>query len=142
MQLQSNDFSHQGKIPRRFTCDGEDASPHLEWSGAPPQTKSFALSCFDPDAPAGTWAHWLIVGIPAAVTEIPQGQAVGREVVNDFGYSRYGGPCPPSGQHRYFFTVYALDVEELDGVSRDNFMEKVEKHAIGSAELMGIYRRV
>ena len=142
MQLQSHDFSHQGKIPVQLTCDGEDVSPHLQWSGAPVQTKSFALSCLDPDAPAGTWAHWLIVSIPASVTEIPQGKSAGKEVVNDFGYSHYGGPCPPSGQHRYFFTVYALDVEELDGVRRGNFMEKVKGHTVDTAELMGSYQRI
>jgi len=141
MQLQSNDFDHQGDIPSKFTCDGDDISPHLKWSDFPAGTKSFALSCMDPDAPSGNWVHWLIANIPAKVTEIAQGQTVGQEINNDFGQPAYGGPCPPSGQHRYFFTVYALDVEILEGVTKENFVEEVKKHTIDSAELVGLYQR-
>jgi len=141
MQLQSNDFNHQGDIPARFTCDGEDVSPYLNWSDVPEKTKSFALSCMDPDAPTGNWIHWLIVNIPADVNEIAQGQTVGQEIANDFGKEAYGGPCPPSGQHRYFFTVYALDVETLEGVTKENFVEKLKEHTIDSAELIGLYQR-
>ena len=126
MQLKSLDFSHNDQIPARFTCDDKDVSPHLTWHDPPDSTKSFAISCKDPDSPGGNWDHWLIVNIPASVNEIPQGEAVGEEVANDFGKPAYGGPCPPSGTHRYFFTVYALDTEKLEGVTKENFVERFE----------------
>lgn len=141
MQLQSNDFDHQGDIPSKFTCDGQDISPHLQWSGFPEETKGFALSCMDPDAPSGNWVHWLIVNIPVGTTELVQGTTAGQEINNDFGKPAYGGPCPPSGQHRYFFKVYALDIETLDGVTKENFVEKVKEHTLDSAELIGLYQR-
>jgi hypothetical protein len=129
-------------IPQKYTCDGADISPHLKWKNAPEDTKSFAVSCNDPDAPAGDWIHWIVHDIPSDVKEIPQGSPVpGSEAENDFGKISYGGPCPPGGVHRYFFRVYALDTESLMGITKSNFKDKFEEHAIVKAELMGKYGR-
>ncbi len=142
MQLESNDFEQNGMIPPKFTCKGEDISPHLKWMNPPKNTKSYALSCNDPDAPIGNWIHWYVYDIPADVNEIAQGGPVpGKEVKNDFGKTEYGGPCPPRGTHRYFFRVYALDIKHLEGVEKGNFMDKVKEHAIDSAELMGKFSK-
>jgi len=106
MKLWSDDFKHGESIPVRFTCDGQDLSPHLAWSDLPQGTQSLALMCHDPDAPVGDWIHWLVHDIPAETDHLPRGGPLpsgAKETVNDFGYSRYGGPCPPSGRHRYFF---------------------------------------
>ncbi|MBD3256394.1 MAG: YbhB/YbcL family Raf kinase inhibitor-like protein [Candidatus Lokiarchaeota archaeon] len=142
MKLESKDFSNNELMDTKFTCDGKDISPQLEWTQIPESTKSFALSCIDPDAPAGDWIHWLVYKIPADKREIPQnGPVLGIEVENDFGKTDYGGPCPPSGTHRYFFRIYALDVENLDGINKNNFIDKVKEHTIESAEIIGLYKR-
>lgn len=143
MKLKSRSFQDEGMIPRLYTCDGEDRSPHLAWSEVPPDTKSFALSLIDPDAPGGDFIHWLITNIPAEVTEITEGEVPrgAQQVVNDFGKKDYGGPCPPSGTHRYFFTVYALDIEKLSSISKGNFLDEVNSHKIASAQSMGKYKR-
>ncbi|MBI4599019.1 YbhB/YbcL family Raf kinase inhibitor-like protein [Candidatus Uhrbacteria bacterium] len=142
MYLQSVDFKSNGSIPVLHTCDGASVSPHLEWGGLPKGTQSLAVSCFDPDSPSGTFAHWLIVNIPPTLPEVAQGgRTGGQELVNDFGARGYGGPCPPKGTHRYVFTLYALDVERLEGVTRERFAEHVEKHVIERTELIGKYRR-
>ncbi len=142
MKLISNDFKHNEMMDSKFTCDGEDISPHLKWDDVPDDTKSFAISCNDPDAPIGDWIHWYIQNIPADVNEIPQGGPVpGVEVTNDFRKTSYGGPCPPSGTHRYFFRVYALDVEKFERDNKKHFIEHVKKHTIESAELIGLYKR-
>ncbi|UCG69265.1 MAG: YbhB/YbcL family Raf kinase inhibitor-like protein [Thermoplasmata archaeon] len=143
MKIKSNDFEPSGLIPPLFTCDGQDISPHLAWEEVPEGTKSLALIVDDPDAPAGTWVHWLICNIPANVREVPQGRipAGAHQVRNDFGKANYGGPCPPGGTHRYFFKLYALNVGSLEGVDERNFYEKVEEHKIAEAVLMGKYSR-
>ena len=141
MKLTSNDFKQGGAIPKRFSCQGENVNPHLAWADVPAGTKSFALICDDPDAPAGTWVHWLVKNIPANVKEIRQNSVLGEQVENDFGKEDYGGPCPPSGTHRYFFRLYALDVEELEADNKDDFYSQVEEHAIAKAELMGTYKK-
>lgn len=142
MRLISNDFEQDGSIPTKFTCDGEDISPHLKWEDIPDGTESFAISCNDPDAPVGDWIHWVVHDIPATITELSEGaEAPGNEVTNDFGKTEYGGPCPPGGTHRYFFRVYALDTESLEGVTKNNFRDKFSQHAIEEAELMGKYSR-
>jgi hypothetical protein len=142
MRLISNDFEQDGSIPTKFTCDGEDISPHLKWEDIPDGTESFAISCNDPDAPVGDWIHWVVHDIPATITELSEGaEAPGNEVTNDFGKTEYGGPCPPGGTHRYFFRVYALDTESLEGVTKNNFRDKLTQHAIEEAELMGKYSR-
>jgi Raf kinase inhibitor-like YbhB/YbcL family protein len=143
MKLKSNDFGHEGMIPSRFTCDGRDVSPHLSWEDIPKGTKSFALIVDDPDAPMVTWVHWLVANIPSHVHEMPRGvvPSGAQQVKNDFGKANYGGPCPPRGMHRYFFKLYALGVEILEGVDERNFYQKVEEHKIEEAVLMGRYRR-
>jgi Raf kinase inhibitor-like YbhB/YbcL family protein len=144
MEITSKDFKHNQSIPSLHTCDGKDISPHLTWSGAPEGTKSFALSCIDPDAPMGDFIHWFIFNIPATVTEIPQGGPLpaGAQVVsNDFGKKAYGGPCPPSGTHRYFFVLYALKTGDLGTVSKKDFLQKVKENQLAAAEIMGLYKR-
>lgn len=144
MRLKSEGFEENALIPPRFTCDGEDVSPELQWVDAPERARSFALSMSDPDAPSGTFIHWLIYNIPRSVRRIERGglPADARQVRNDFGRDRYGGPCPPSGTHRYYFKLHALDINSLEGiVTKTNFFEVVEKHTIASAELMGRYER-
>ncbi len=125
MELKSKDFQNNQNIPTVHTCDGRDISPQLSWSGAPPgETKSYALTCIDPDAPMGDFIHWLIYDIPAAATSIPRGGPLptgAQEVQNDFGKESYGGPCPPSGTHRYFFTIYALNTGQLKKVTKAIF---------------------
>jgi len=142
MKLMSKDFADKGSIPSEFTCDGKNVSPHLAWENVPDKTKSFALSATDPDA-IGGWNHWLLYNIPKTVKEIEKNRkpAEALEVENDFGKKTYGGPCPPSGTHRYVFTVYALDVEHLEGVNKRNFFDRVEEHTIEKAVIRGLYKR-
>jgi hypothetical protein len=144
MDITSKDFQHNQAIPPVHTCDGKDISPHLAWSGAPEGTKSFALTCIDPDAPMGDFIHWLIYNIPAHASELPRGgplPAGAREAANDFGKRPYGGPCPPSGTHRYFFTIHALKVSDLGTVSKNDFLNKVKENRLASAEIIGLYQR-
>jgi Raf kinase inhibitor-like YbhB/YbcL family protein len=144
MKISSKDFQHKGMIPKKFTCDDDDISPHLEWSDVSSGTKSFALTCIDPDAPmpGEGWVHWIVINIPPSVREIPQGGPVpGELVTNDFGREPYGGPCPPSGTHRYYFTLSALSVAKLEGVKRKNFLKKIQDVTIDSAIIMGKYSR-
>jgi Raf kinase inhibitor-like YbhB/YbcL family protein len=143
MKLLSKDFVDNCSIPSEFTCDGKNVSPPLSWEDIPDETKSFALSATDPDAPGGMWIHWLVYDIAEALRKIEKNSLpVGaKEAENDFGKKPYGGPCPPSGTHRYFFTIYALDVEHLEGVNKRNFLDNVEKHTIEKAVITGIYKR-
>lgn len=144
MEITSKDFKHNQSIPSVHTCDGKDLSPHLAWSGAPDGTKSFALSCIDPDAPMEDFIHWLVYNIPATVSEIPPAgplPAGAKEVTNDFNKKPYGGPCPPSGTHRYFFTIYALKVSDLGSVSKKDFLKRVKENQLASAEIIGLYKR-
>jgi Raf kinase inhibitor-like YbhB/YbcL family protein len=142
IKVMSKDFVDNGGIPSEFTCDGRNVSPHLAWENVPDGTKSFALSVTDPDA-IGGWNHMLLYNIPKKVKEIEKnGKPAGAlEMENDFGKNPYGGPCPPSGTHRYVFTVYALDVEQLEGVNKRNFFDKVEEHIIEKAAIKGLYKR-
>jgi Raf kinase inhibitor-like YbhB/YbcL family protein len=143
MRLKSKDFEDNSNIPSEFTCDGRDVSPQLSWEDVPAETKSFALSVTDPDAPMGTWIHWLVHDVPKDVRTIAQGGLPegAKQVENDFRMKEYGGPCPPSGTHRYIFTVYALDVERLEGVNKRNFFDEVREHTLGKAVLKGLYKR-
>lgn len=142
-------FPEGGTIPKLHTCDGADLSPPLEWSGEPAGTQSFALIVDDPDAPVGTWNHWLQYDIPAGTRELPQGvdhRKLGRSGTNDFGRLGYGGPCPPKGHgpHRYFFKLYALDVARLDmaaGVKRSGLDRALKGHVLAEAQYMGRYER-
>jgi len=149
--LSSPAFAPDGPIPRRHTCDGEDRSPALRWGDAPPATKSFALICDDPDAPCGTWVHWVICNLPASSHELPEG--ISREPhlsdgsiqgQNSWGKPGYNGPCPPRGKpHRYYFQLYALDVVlALDArASKPEVLEAMRDHILAEARLMGTYAR-
>ena len=143
MKLKSKDFLDNSGIPSEFTCDGRNISPQLSWEDAPEETKSFALSVTDPDAPGGMWIHWLVYDISKELRKIERGSLPegARELVNDFGKRPYGGPCPPSGTHRYFFTIYALDTERLEGLNKRNFFDIVERRTIEKAVIKGLYKR-
>lgn len=150
-ELKSDAFSQNSPIPAKYTCQGEDTSPPLSWSGAPEGTKSFALISDDPDAPMGTWVHWLIYDIPAEVNQLPQGVATkevlddgSKQGVTDFGRVGYGGPCPPPGKpHRYFFKLYALDtvLDRQPGLSKKELLKAIEGHILAEAQLIGTYQR-
>jgi Raf kinase inhibitor-like YbhB/YbcL family protein len=136
-------------IPRRYTCEGDDVSPALEWSDAPNTTKSFALIVDDPDAPVGTWNHWLLWDISSSTRSLGEKfrpGAVGTSGTNDFGRQGYGGPCPPKGHgpHRYFFKLYAVDVPSLGlsaGAKRKDLDRALKNHAVAEAQYMGRYER-
>ncbi|MDD5578192.1 MAG: YbhB/YbcL family Raf kinase inhibitor-like protein [Methylobacter sp.] len=154
MILKSPDFDHQGEIPKIFTCDGEDTSPSLSWSGLPQNTKSLVLIVDDPDAPDPaapkmTWVHWLLYNIPPAVKELPKAIAAGDLPVgthqgkNDWKRTGYGGPCPPVGRHRYFHKLYALDIElpDLHQPNKAQLEKAMAGHIIGQTELIGTYQK-
>jgi len=150
MILTCPSFEPAEMIPPVYTCDGQDISPPLRWTEAPAGTRSFALVSDDPDAPVGTWVHWVVWNIPASVNSLEENQpkkdslAGGiRQGTTDFRRIGYGGPCPPSGTHRYFFHLYALDaLLELPASTTKAQLEKAMKgHVLGQAELMGKYRR-
>ncbi len=151
MEIWSSAFEKGGTIPGRYTCDGPDLSPPLTWSGAPAGTKSFALICDDPDAPMGTWVHWVVYNIPPDRNKLPEGMdnspilAGGiLQGTNDFRRTGYGGPCPPRGPaHRYFFKLYALDdtVDLRPGATKRDLEKAMKGHIIAEAELMGRYGR-
>jgi Raf kinase inhibitor-like YbhB/YbcL family protein len=141
-------FDDGASIPKRFTCDGEDASPVVEWSNEPRGTESFALIVDDPDAPGGTWNHWLLWDIPGHVHSLPEGFGpgqVGTGGKNDFGRPGYGGPCPPKGgAHRYYFTLYAVDRAALGvpaSAKRPDLDRALKGHVLAQAQYMGRYTR-
>ncbi|MBC5774743.1 YbhB/YbcL family Raf kinase inhibitor-like protein [Pontibacter sp. KCTC 32443] len=140
LQLESPAFNAGEKIPSEYTCDGENINPELELDNIPSPTVSLALLMEDPDAPAGTWTHWLLWDIPIT-NKIEENSAVGVPGINDFGNSKYQGPCPPIGTHRYFFRVYALDTTLglPMGSKKEELLKAMEYHVIGSGELMGTY---
>ncbi len=146
-KLGSSAFTDGASVPARFTCDGENRSPHLDWAGAPAAAQSFVLIVDDPDAPVGTFTHWVLFDVPGDVHSLAEGQkGVGRGGRNDFSKMGYGGPCPPKGHgpHRYFFTLSALDVVSLglaEGASRQQVEAKMQGHVVGTAKLMGKYER-
>ncbi|MBD3187761.1 YbhB/YbcL family Raf kinase inhibitor-like protein [Candidatus Bathyarchaeota archaeon] len=143
MKITSPAFENEGTIPNKYTCDGKDMSPPLEFSGVPEGAKSLALVVDDPDAPTKTWVHWMIHGISPSSEGIPEDSTPDDafEVINDFGKQAYGGPCPPSGSHRYYFRLYALDVSKLKNVNKKNFTKKCKGHVLAEATLMGTYKR-
>ncbi len=142
MNIRSEAFLNNGFIPRRYSCKGDDINPKLIWDGVPDGTKSFALSMKDPDAPMGTFTHWLVYDIDKTARKIEEHAVPGKQVKNSFGKKDYGGPCPPSGVHRYFFRLFALDVESLGEISsKDEFDRKVQEHTIEEAELMGRFEK-
>lgn len=147
--LKVRGFDDGANIPRRYTCDGENSSPALEWSDEPAGTEGFALIVDDSDAPAGTWNHWLLWDIPAHVHSLPEGFApgqVGSSGKNDFGRPGYGGPCPPKGHgaHRYFFTLHAVNRVALGlppGAKRQDFDRALKGHVLAKTRYMGRYIR-
>ncbi|MEX0751791.1 MAG: YbhB/YbcL family Raf kinase inhibitor-like protein [Xanthobacteraceae bacterium] len=151
MRLSSNVFADRAAIPRRFTCDGEDLSPPLDWSDAPAETRSFVLLCDDPDAPAGTWHHWAAYDIPADQAALAAGAAqhaekLFKQAINDFQRPGYGGPCPPHrhGPHHYHFRLLALSTDHL-ALRKSSSCRDVErearKHVLAEALLVGVYER-
>lgn len=150
LSLTSPAFPAGGEIPRKYTCDGDDVSPPLEWGTPPPGTQSLALIMDDPDAPVGTWDHWLVYNLPADARGLPEGVVVGPKAgamgcsgKNSWGNLGYGGPCPPSGQHRYFFRVYALDtmLDLATGANKAQLLAAMAGHVLAQGELMGTYQR-
>ena len=143
MKINSKDFQHGGMIPRIFTCQGKNITPQLAWSGVPSEAKSLVLIVDDPDAPMGTWVHWLVSDIDPTYTSIERDSVpLGAvQVNNDFRKPDYGGPCPPSGVHRYFFKLYALNVEKLGAGDKKRFYKLVKNHALARAVLMGKYTK-
>jgi len=150
MKITSEAFDEGGMIPSRHTCDGADVSPPLAWSGLPENTVALALICDDPDAPVGTWVHWVLYDLPPEVTELAEavptqetlasGAKQGRNSGRKIGYS---GPCPPSGTHRYYFKLYALDqgVDLSPGATKKQLVAAMEGHILAEAQLMGRYQR-
>lgn len=142
--LISSAFLAGAPIPVEHTCDGKNAPPPLTWAGVPAGTRSFALIVDDPDAPAGTWVHWVLFNLPADATALPQSQSSGVQGKNDFGKTGYGGPCPPPGKpHRYFFKLYALDavLALRTGATKGDVERAMAGHVLASAQLMGTYAR-
>jgi Raf kinase inhibitor-like YbhB/YbcL family protein len=144
MQIESPAFELNQTIPRRHTCEGENVSPPLKFTELPSGTKSLVLIVDDPDAPSGTFDHWIAWNIPGNVQELKEGAKVAEEGTNGFGETGYKGPCPPKGKpHRYFFTLYALD-SELDlpsGSSKMAVKNAMNGHILGNAHTVGLYQR-
>ncbi len=143
--LSSSAFSQGGSIPPRYTCDGEDVSPPLSIAGVPEGTRSLVLIMDDPDAPMGTWDHWVVFNIPPTVREIPEGtEPEGTPGRNSWGRTGYGGPCPPDREHRYFFRLYALDttLNLPEEASKEEVLQAMEGHILAQTELMGRYNRM
>lgn len=148
LTLTSLAFGDGQAVPAEFTCDGDNLSPPLAWAGPPEGTRSFALVMDDPDAPGGTFTHWLLYDVPAAQRGLDQGAATGapgKTLHNDFGKPGYGGPCPPRrhGVHRYRFTLHALDVPALrfHGHRREDLDRALGEHTLATATLTGRYER-
>lgn len=143
LTITSPAFKPGGKIPSRFTCDGADENPALDIAAIPAGAKSLALIVEDPDAPAGTWLHWLVWNIPVT-RHIEESDVPGDQGRNDFGRNDYGGPCPPSGTHRYIFKVYALDVvlDLPEGSPRMEVETAMVDHILAYGELTGLYKRI
>ncbi len=148
--LSSAAFRPGGAIPEAYTCEGRDISPPLAWGEPPAGTKSFALISDDPDAPMGTWVHWVLYNLPPQARQLPEAFPTSSELADgtrqgttDFGRTGYGGPCPPSGTHRYFFKLYALDaaLDLAPGAGKADLERAMAGHIIAQAELMGTYRK-
>jgi Raf kinase inhibitor-like YbhB/YbcL family protein len=142
MRISSPDFRNNGMMPGKFTCDGENVNPCLVIEGIPQAARSLALVVDDPDAPMGTWVHWVVYDMPL-LSRIEQDAVQGRQGTNDFGKGNYGGPCPPSGTHRYFFKLYALDtvLGLKEGLSKKELERSMQGHILEKAELVGLYKR-
>lgn len=149
MEIKSSAFQNGGMIPKQYTCDGQNVSPPLEWTSVPAEAKSLVLIMDDPDAPSGTFTHWVVFNLPATAKGLPEGveqgaiEGAGRQGRNDFKKSAYGGPCPPSGAHRYFFKLYALSTElQLDESATKSQVETaMDGNILAEGALVGKYQR-
>ena len=150
LKITSSAF-HEGEIiPQKYTCDGADISPPLAWDAVPMNTKSLALISDDPDAPVGTWVHWVLYNIPPTIKELPENilphktiESGAQQGTNDFRMIGYGGPCPPRGTHRYYFKLYALDkvLDTEPGLTKAHLLKAMEGHIVAQGQLMGRYQR-
>jgi hypothetical protein len=150
VKITSSAFENEGMIPAKYTCDGADVSPPLQWESIPDGAKSVALICDDPDAPMGTFVHWVVFNVPADAKQLNE-NVPGEEILangakqgtSDFGRIGYGGPCPPGGTHRYFFKIYALDAQvDLEaGASKSELLKAMEGHIVAQGQLVGKYKR-
>lgn len=150
LQLSSTAFRDGNPIPARYTCTDADVSPHLEWFGAPDETASFALIMDDPDAPGKTWVHWVVFNVPPSTGTLLEGIATDDDLPGDAVHgqnswrrSSYGGPCPPSGTHRYYFKLYALDsmLNLKPGATKDELLTAMDGHILAQAQIMGTYQK-
>ena len=148
MKISSNAFKDSEMIPSKYTCDGEDISPPINFSEVPEGARSLALICVDPDAPSGKWVHWLIYNIPVDMSELKENVAKKEKLaggilqgINDFGRIGYGGPCPPGGTHRYYFKLYALDtILNLEpGITEKELLKAIFNHNIAETHFTGKY---
>ena len=144
--ITSSAFNEAGTIPGRYTCDGQDVSPPLTWSGVPQEAKSLALIADDPDCPSGTWVHWILFNLPSSFNNLPEKAAsgVGIQGKNDFRKLGYNGPCPPKGKpHRYYFKLYALDtmLNLPAGATKAEVEKAIQGHILAQGQLMGKYGR-
>ena len=150
LKIKSSAFNEGNMIPKKYTCDGTNVSPPLAWEGAPANAKSLALISDDPDAPVGTWVHWVIYNIPPTIKELPENippykiiENGAQQGTNDFRMIGYGGPCPPRGIHRYYFKLYALDsmLDSQPGLTKAQLVKAMEGHILAQGQLMGRYQR-
>lgn len=142
MELKSNDFQNKEKLDKKFSGQAEAFSPHLKWDDPPEETKSFALTCIDPDTEVGSWSLWNVCDIDKDVREIPQnGPIPGKVIENDYRELGYTGPCPKEGEHEFHFIIYALDIPELENVNQKNFRKIVHQHMIEKATIIGLYEQ-
>ena len=150
ISVSSSAFQEGGMIPAKYTCDGNDVSPPLKWAGVPEGAKSIALITDDPDAPVGTWVHWVLWNMPPATRELAEGVPAkaqlpdgSRQGISDFGRPGYGGPSPPSGTHRYYFKVYALDamLDLPNSTRKADLLKAMKGHVLAEGQLMGKYSR-
>ena len=150
IKITSSAFENGGTIPSKYTCDGADISPPLQWQNVPEGTACIAVICDDPDAPMGTFVHWVLYNLPADITQLAENipavdtlPNTAKQGVSDFRRTGYGGPCPPSGAHRYFFKIYALDAK-LDvpaRVDKADLLKAMKGHVLAQGQLIGKYKR-
>jgi Raf kinase inhibitor-like YbhB/YbcL family protein len=150
MKISSSSFKEGEMIPSKYTCDGDNISPHLTWISYPENTISFAIISDDPDAPAGDWVHWVVYNIPTSVNELKENFPKDKTFENgtkqgttDFGRTGYDGPCPPNGTHRYYFKLYALDIpiNKDAGMTKQELLKAMEGHIVAEVQLIGKYKR-
>lgn len=144
MKLTSKNFTDGGKLPAKYTCDGESVAPEFTWLEYPAETKSFVLTCNDPDAPGGNFIHWIVINIPLETTGIPEGVVNingGEGIKNDFGKEEYGAPCPPGGSHHYIFSIYALNTAKLENIDKNNLESQIKPYILDKAQITSLYSR-